>query len=273
MKKHYKIFLLMSIAMLVIVQGCNDILEENPKSNFTTDYYKTAQGLQDGINAAYASLRFQYGTNPALALNETGTDEFTFGPEPNTNPSGDNLPHKQMGQYSLTAAQGYLGVTFDRTFPVINMLNMLIDFAPSVPGLTAAARQTIIGEAHYLRAHYYYLLVGQFGAVPVDLGSGDFKFNSEVFLGFNRLDPNLLEKNYQVIIDDLTIATQNLPDTRPIPTATSNTGAFKLYKATAFHLLSKMYLWRAYSSVAQAGDFQNAYDAGMQLINNQAQYG
>lgn len=266
MKKYLKIHLLLAFAALAIVQGCNDILEEHPKTAFTSDYYKTSQGLQDGINAAYASLRFQYGTNPALGLNETGTDEYTFGPEPNYNSSGDNLPHKQMGQYTHTAAQGFLGVTYDRTFPVINMLNMLIDFAPNVSGLSAVQRATILGEAHYLRAHYYYFLVSQFGASPVDLGGGDYKFNSTVFLGFNRLDPNLLAKNYQGMIDDLIYASENLPDKRPA-------AQFKLSKAVALHLLSKIYLFRAYSSVAQAGDFQASYDAARQLIDNQGLYG
>src|SRR5687768_16280190 len=97
MKREYKISILVSLAMLMVTTSCNDLLEENPKTAFTADYYKTVQGYQDGLNAAYASLRFQYGTNPSMGLNIVGTDEYTFGPEPNYNPSGDNLPHKLLG--------------------------------------------------------------------------------------------------------------------------------------------------------------------------------
>lgn len=267
MKRTYKITFLILTALLAVSTGCNDLLEEHPKTAFTADYYKTVQGYQDGLNAAYASLRFQYGTNPSLGLNVTGTDEFTFGPEPNYNPSGDNLPHKLLGTYDVTPSQGYLLTTFNRTFPPINMLNGLIEFAPELPSVTETERAQLLAQARYLRAHYYYLLVGQFGAVPIDMGSGDLKFNTIPYTGFNRLDPDLLEKNFQTMIDDLIYASENLIDARP-------SKEFRLSKAVAFHLLSKIYLFRSYNpDLAQPTDLQNAYDAAMEVIDNQALYG
>lgn len=267
MKRIYKIKLLVIVVMTSFSTGCNDLLDEDPKTAFTIDYYKTVQGFQDGLHAAHASLRFQYGTNPSLGLNVTGTDEFTFGPEPNYNASGDNLPHKLLGTYDVTPSQGYLLTTFNRAFPPINMLNGLIEFAPDLPGITESERAQLLAEARYLRAHYYYLLVGQFGAMPIDMGSGEFKFNTIPYKGFNRLDADLLEKNFQVMIEDLTFASENLRDARPA-------NEFRLSKAVALHLLSKIYLYRGYNSaLAQPNDFQNAYDAAMQLINNQGQYG
>lgn len=268
MKRNYKITLLVTLAMLSIVQGCNDILEEHPKTTFTNAYFETKQGLQDGLNAAYSYLRFQYGTNPALGLNVVGTDEFTFGPEPNYNSSGDNLPHKQLGQYTLSPSHGFLLVTYNRTFPIINLLNGLIEFQAQVSDITESERGSILAQVHYLRAHYYYFLVTQFGASPVDLGAGDFKFNRVPFTGFNSLDADLLEKNFQVMIDDLVLASQSpfLADARPA-------GQFKISKAVALHLLAKVYLFRGYSSVAQASDFQNAYNAAKELIDNQGRYG
>lgn len=266
MNLKHKITWITASVLLTFSPGCNDLLEEEPKTSFTNAYFETSQGIQDGINTAYSFLRFQYGTNPALGLNVTGTDEYTYGPEPNYNGSGDNLPHKLLGTYDVTPSAGYLLVTFNRTFPIINMLNGLLEFAPDIEGLTQAERTYIMAQARYLRAHYYYLLVGQFGAVPLDLGGGELQFNTIPYTGFNRLDPDLLAKNYQVMIDDLTWASENLIDARP-------TNQFRLSKAVALHLLSKIYLFRAYSEVAQAGDFQNAYDVAMELINNQGKYG
>jgi hypothetical protein len=267
MKNRIRISLLTMIAVLAFSQGCQEILEEHPKTVFTNAYFETAQGLQDGINAAYAYLRFQYGCNPSLGLNVTGTDEFTFGPEPNYNPSGDNLPHKLLGTYDVTPSQGYLLTTFNRTFPIINMLNGLLEAAPKISSLTDTDRTRLVAQIRYLRAHYYYLLVGQFGAVPLDFGGGELVFNREPFYGFNRLDPDLLEKNYQVMIDDLTFASENLIDARPAL-------EFRLSKAVALHLLGKVYLYRSYDpNLAQSTDAQSSYDASMELINNQAQYG
>jgi starch-binding outer membrane protein, SusD/RagB family len=272
MKRKYKILVLIVLAMQVFTPACNDLLDENPKTVFTTDYFKTAPGLQDGLNAAYSYLRFQYGTNPALGLNVTGTDEFTFGPEPNYNSSGDNQPHKLLGTYDVTPQAGYLLITFNRTFPVINTLNGLIAAAPEVPGITELVRTESIAQARYLRAHYYYLLVSQFGAVPLDLGSGELAFNTVPYTGFKRGEnaaerEELLIRNYEVMIEDLTFATENLPDRRdPLQ--------FKLFKAVAYHLLAKVYLARSYNPVlAQPTDAQKAYEAAIQVINNQALYG
>ncbi|MCW5910925.1 MAG: RagB/SusD family nutrient uptake outer membrane protein [Cyclobacteriaceae bacterium] len=269
--RKYRLLILTTVVLLAVSQGCNDILEEDPKTAFTTDYYKTAQGYQDGLNAAYSYLRFQYGSNPALGLNITGTDEFTFGPEPNYNSSGDNQPHKLMGTYDVTPQAGYLQVTFNRTFPVINTLNGLIAFADQVPTFTEQQYRESVAQARYLRAHYYYLLVGHFGAVPLDLGSGDLTFNTIPYAGFNRGNSEaeravLLTNNYQAMIDDLTYASENLPDQR-LP------GEFRLFKGVALHLLSKVYLARHYSTASQAGDAQKAYDAANEVVSNPGKYG
>ena len=266
-----KFIILLTTVLLVVSQGCMDILDESPKTAFTTDYYRTAQGFNDGLNAAYSYLRFQYGSNPALGLNITGTDEFTFGPEPNYNSSGDNQPHKLMGTYDVTPQIGYLQVTFNRTFPVINTLNGLISFANEVPTFTEQQYKESVAQARYLRAHYYYLLVAHFGAVPVDLGSGELAFNTVPFTGFNRGTneterTELLTKNYQIMIDDLTYASENLPDQR-LP------GEFRLSKAVALHLLAKVYLARHYSTISQIDDAQNAYDAANEVVSNPGQYG
>ena len=268
--KKYSIYISLLLTLLVSY-GCNEILEENPKTTFTTDYYKTAQGYQDGLNAAYSYLRFQYGCNPALGLNVTGTDEFTFGPEGNYSSNPDNVPHKMYGSYNIAPQTDFLGITFNRTFPIINTMNALIAFAPDVAEFTEQQRKELLAQAHYLRAHYYYLLVAHFGAAPLDLGSGELKFNTTPFLGFNRGEneterQELLAKDYDAMISDLIFASENLPNQRL-------STEYRLFKAVAFHLLSKVYLARSYSSVAQSTDAENAFEAANEVITNLETYG
>lgn len=274
MKRYFKI-LLTAFAVIAFAPGCEVILEEEPKTSFTNSYFQSAQGAQDGLNTAYAYLRFQYGVNPALALNISGTDEFTYGEQPATNTSGDNLPHRLFGTYDINSELGFLTVTFNRTYPIINLLNGLLEFIPDIADLTEFEKTSMIAQARYLRAHYYYFLVGQFGPAPIDLGSGDFVFNTEPYAGFNRpisTDTeglrNLLVKNYEMMIADLEFASQNLMSARPA-------GEFRLSQAVALHLLSRIYLYRAYSEVSPDpnADFQAAYDAAIELIDNQGAYG
>jgi hypothetical protein len=254
---------LLTVAAL-LVTGCSKKLEEHPYTAFTTEFFKTPAGLQDAVNAIYAGMRYDYGPNGALAIANVGTDEWTYGDQPRIGADGDVLV---LGTYNnLTPSNGAIQTPWNRNYSHINLCNAVVDLAPGVE-MDASARNVLLAEARYLRANYYLLLVEQFGAVPLDLGSGDLKFNTVPFTGFNRLPvAELLVKDYQAMIDDLIFATQNLPDKRPA-------NAFKLSKAAAFCLLAKVYIFRAYSAAKQADDFQNAYNAAMQVINNKDQYG
>lgn len=256
-----------AIITLVLVSGCSDLLEEKPYTVFTTAYLQTPQGLQDAINATYSGLRYNYGPIGACLLADGGTDEWTYGDQPRVGSGNDML---QLGTYNITNSNGAILTPWNRSFQWINLCNAVIEFAPSVT-MSEPAKNVILGEAHYLRAHLYMMLVQHFGAIPLNLGSGDLKFNQIPSTVFNRGTTEAeraeqLAQNYETIITDLTTAVENLPVQRPV-------AAFKLSQAAAIHLLAKAYLHRAYSSAQQASDFQSAYTTAMELINNKTVYG
>jgi len=250
---------MLSFSILLFVNSCQKKLIEKPFTVFTTDYLKTPAGLQTSVVALYSGMRYMYGPNGALNTTNSGTDEWSLGDQG----ASSGL---DCGAYNLNSSNGDILTPWNRSFNNINLANAVIEFAPDVQ-MDAAAKATIIAEAHFFRAFYYFILVQQFGAVPLDLGSGDFAFNQKPFQGFNRLVPDLLKKNYQLIIDDFTYATQNLPTKRPA------NGGFYAYKSAAYHLLAKAYLFRGYSSVKQTGDFKSAWDAAKYVIDNQAALG
>lgn len=250
---------MLSFSILLFVNSCQKKLIEKPFTVFTTEYLKTPAGLQTSVVALYSGMRYMYGPNGALNTTNSGTDEWSLGDQG----ASSGL---DCGAYNLNSSNGDILTPWNRSFNNINLANAVIEFAPDVQ-MDAAAKATIIAEAHFFRAFYYFTLVQQFGAVPLDLGSGDLAFNQKPFQGFNRLVPDLLKKNYQLIIDDFTYATQNLPTKRPA------NGGFYAYKSAAYHLLAKAYLFRGYSSVKQAGDFKSAWDAAKYVIDNQATLG
>jgi len=260
MKLHYKLqtFLL---ATGLLIAGCQKKLDEHPYTVFTVDYFKTASGLQSAVNSMYSGMRYDYGPIGAILIASMGTDEWTFGDQGFN--GGQTL---ELGTYALPSTDGGILTPWNRNFSNINLANAVIQFAPAV-NMDPAAKTVLLGEAHFLRGLYYMLLVEQFGAVPLDLGNGDLKFNQSAYQGFNRLPTApLLVKDFQTIIDDLTYAGQNLPDQRPA-------NAFKLSKAAALHMLSRAYIFRAYSAAKQSSDFNSAWNAATQLLNNQARYG
>ncbi len=261
MKALKSIKIVSALIGIIGVSGCNKFLEEKPFTAFTVEYLKTPTGIQEGINSVYATVRFDYGPIGAVGVANAGTDEFTFADQVT---SGADL---ELGTYQIPATNGSILTPWNRNYSGINLCNAIMQFAPSVPNMSDVQKNTIMGEASYLRAHLYFLLVSQFGSVPLDLGSGDLTFTDVPYYGFNRLPFNdILKKDYAAMINDLTFAAQNLPKTRP-------SNAFKLSQSAALHLLAKVYLYRAYSVVKENDDFQKAYDTAMELINNQGGYG
>ena len=245
--------------VLLLATSCQKRLVEKPYTVFTTDYLKTPAGLQTSAVALYSGLRYLYGPNGALNTTNSGTDEWSLGDQG----ASSGL---DCGAYNIKSSNGDILTPWNRSFNNINLSNAVIQFAPSVT-MDVATKNTIVAEAHFFRAFYYFALVQQFGAVPLDLGSGDMVFNQLPFQGFNRLVPDLLKKNYQLIIDDFTYATQNLPTKRPV------NGGFYAYKSAAYHFLAKAYLYRGYSAVKQATDFKSSWDASKYIIDNQAALG
>ncbi len=245
--------------------GCSRFLEEKPHTVFSVEYFKTPQGFEAGIITLYSSMRFLYGPEGAVALGVDGTDEWTYGEQPRTGAGGTG-DFLTLGNYTLDPANGALLTPWNRSFNNINLANGLLEFGLET-GIPEATLTQNFAEIRFLRGLYYLNLVSHFGAVPLDLGSGDLQFNQVAFQGFNRENTaELLVKNYQVIIDDFKYASENLPDRRPAE-------AFRLSKSAAFHMLAKAYIHRGYSAAADPSDFENAYTAATELINNQGQYG
>ncbi len=262
------VIILMTLTLLMVALCCSDnYLEEEPKTIFTTAYFEKPQGIEDAVYAAYAFMRYIYTPNASTALFHEGTDEWTYGEQPRNNSSGDNLQHKECGEYSLTSGNAAIPQIWNNSLPAINLCNGIIEFAPNTEGINENRKLELLGEAHFLRALYYFNLVTQYGGVPLDLGSGDLKLNTTPFFGFNRDNPaELLIKNYQAMIDDLIFASENLPTMK-------NPDNHRLTKAAALHMLAKVYVMRHYTPAAQSTDVQNAYDAAMKLIENQEMYG
>ena len=260
------IIIVVCAAIVLVAPGCTKRLEEQPYTVFSVDYFKTPSGFQNGINSLYSGLRFLFGPEGAVAMGVAGTDEWAMGDQARAGAAGDLT---SFCNYTLDNTGGSILTPWNRSFNNINLANALVEFAPGI-SIGDDARNVALGEIRFLRALYYLNLVQYFGAVPLDLGSGDLKFNQTPYQGFNRLPvQEIFVKDYEAIIADLLFATENLPETRPQPPAAAS---FKLSKAAAFHLLAKAYLHRAYSSASQSTDFQNAYNAAMEVINNQSRY-
>ena len=63
--------------------SCSDsFLDEENKSSYTTDYFKTSQGIQDLATALYGNIRWHFGYEWAYGITLYGTDDVFVFPVP-----------------------------------------------------------------------------------------------------------------------------------------------------------------------------------------------
>jgi hypothetical protein len=273
MNKFFKIsaISLVAFASVFLLARCTKKLEEHPYTQFTTAFFQTPAGLSSAVTTLYSGMRYNYGPEPSLSITVMGTDEFTGGDQVTAATGGQYVRSFAIygGGTPLSSSDGSLLNIWNSDFSLINMANGVIAFAATT-SLDPSAKNLLIAEARFLRGLYYLNLVTQFGAVPVDLGNGDLQFNTTPFQGLNVLingsKDSVLIKDYNAMISDFTFASQNLPDQRPA-------NAFRLSKAAAYLMLSRTYMYRAYSSIKQSTDFASSSAAALEVINNQAKYG
>lgn len=239
--------LLTCLGVFVLGSGCQKKLVENPQSILTPAFFSSVQGFQAGLAAAYAGNRNIWGPVDFVTMTVPGTDEFKTGNDGNSDVNWYNS--------NFTSATGTMSNVWNPCYTFINTCNGLVDNAAGLTGLDTATRNEMVGEAKFLRANYYFILVQFWGDVTLNE-----HFQSTPTTSATR---SPMADVYAFIIQDLTDAIKVLP---PSPQS-SGVLAGKATQAAAMHLLSKVYLTRGWSAAAQPGDFTAAATTATTLIN------
>lgn len=218
---HIKAFV--GAALLSIFSpGCKDILDEQPRSIFEPGFFKTVNGVNGGLTSMYAHLRYIYGQAYYYNTTLTGTDEVTYGQQADQNFKVMDL----SGVGEVTPADSRADVIWGTSFYNINTASGIIENASAV-GISEA----LIAEARFFRAFDYFLLVQTFGGVPLDLGSGELKFNiTPTRTSVRNTVPEVYTK---AIFPDLLKAVNDLPASPRVTGGVTKTLA-RLYLAKAY---------------------------------------
>ena len=214
--------------------SCQDYLEEeNPGNIVASEFYATASGYESLMNSVYGSLRNVYvGEGDRVYLFTAGTDMYVEGR--NDQPEG-------LSEYrNLIPSDGAVTDFYSALYSAIQTCNTAIYYNDKTED--ANTLSTRLGEAKFLRAYYYFLMVQTFGGVSiVD------DFIEEAVTEFSR---NSAEEVYDFILTDLNEALSLVPETA--------VDFGRVDKRVVRHYLSKVYLTRGYETFGESNDFTNA---------------
>ncbi len=257
----------------VLASSCSKVLDEQPKTIYTPDFFTTQMGVEGGLTALYAQLRYLYGNAYYYNILTTGTDEATYGASADGNFKSADLSGAEALLPNNANSQNLWG----QAFTYINTASGIIENAENV-GLD----KSMIAEARFFRAFDYFQLVQTFGGVPLDLGAGELAFNNKAIRESVR---NTVPEVYtRAIFPDLKTAMNDLPDVARL-TGTLTKNVARLFLAKAY----LTYAWwlenpngiATYPECPRTDPdghdakwyFQQAYDLSLLGIENPGPYG
>ncbi|ANW96661.1 hypothetical protein AXE80_10420 [Wenyingzhuangia fucanilytica] len=229
------------LAFSMLLNSCDDFIQEDAYSSVTSENFIDENNADQLIVGVYAATRGVYRTH---AYKFEGTDLFTTKTEVFSFSSGND--------YNNMVAPITNGV-WSSNYNVISKANTAINrFETQISWSNNKLEEKAYGiaQARALRALAFFNLAVQYGGVVLEL--------EEPLSIRNDYTRAREEQTFSLIITELEAAIPGLEDD-------PQTGRFS--KRAAKHLLSEVYLTRAYKSYAGTNDFQTAADLAVEAID------
>lgn len=177
-----------------------DFLERKPYDTVdTTDGFITAADAEAAVNACYQPLQWAKLYNMRIWTLDIIANESLVGAGGGT----DGLETTEMANFIATADNFAALDLWRGPAPGILRCNFVLKNVPDMQ-IESDLKNRLLGEAHFLRAHYYFILVRLFGGVPMPTEP----LTSDSTLKMPRAS---VEDVYTLIMDDLNQAIARLP--------------------------------------------------------------
>lgn len=233
MKQWFKILPAACVVLLVtILPGCKKFLEIEPSDRFTgADFWKTPADAEMGVTTAYSILRGRMGVASIYANGDFRAGGWNFWLKRNFIALSTN----QLQSADLNASDGTAALRegWKEFYQSIAMANLCLAKIPEMkhPDMSEGYSARLMGEARFVRAFNYYLLVSFYGDVPLQTDPYDTRLKPRSDM-LNVLDTCLL---------DLEQAARDLPEAYSDPSFR----AVRATKGAAHALMAHMYAWKA----------------------------
>lgn len=214
-------FIITILLGVFMVNSCSekDLELTNPNQLSPETFFANEAQVQSAVNAAYANLQTValYGRLIWYMM--------------------DNMSHEQSGNgqqeadkvtfadFSFDSSNAQIAEYWDSCYRGVNKANFVIgneDIINEIPDseVSSATKRKFLGEARFLRAQYYWLLVRRFGNIP--LRTGDFSQPEG-----KPISPKA--DVISLIIEDLTYASANLLSKGEEENGRANKGAAQAF--------------------------------------------
>ena len=152
--------------VLLPVQGCTDLTENPPSLINAGNFFHTEAEVQAGLAGVYAQLRSTAPEGGIYDANEVSTDEIvvpTRGSDWYDGGQWIDL-HNQTWTPTTAGTRAFFNGAWNSAYTGVARANLFLE---AMENSTVPNRAQYVAEARTLRAFYYYILMDQFGGVPL----------------------------------------------------------------------------------------------------------
>lgn len=246
--------ILYSVALAACCMGtmtsCSDFLDASNKSNVTDKQtFATKEGFNSLVNDAYQHLQNVYAAPLFTSCFSAGTDMYA---------DGRNKMNEALNTYEiLTPENEDITDLYTYLYSGIRAANSVSYYAQTAQ-VDEKTKGQLVGEARVLAAYEYYLLVNNFGGVPI---MKDFLTTTGT--GYPK---SSAEDVYAYIISEL----EDVIGKNVLQASTATKGGGRISQETAKAILAKTYLSAAWDLNKQeyfskAATFADEVIAGRRL--------
>ena len=218
-----------TIALLLLLSstGCKKYLDKSPLDSINTaNFFKTADDAEIAINGAYQPLQWPKLYNLRIWTSDIWAGNSIVGAGGGT----DGIETQDISNFVTTTDNAAALDVWRGPSPGILRCNLVLKNVPAI-SMAEDKKNRILGEAYFLRANYYFILVRLFGGVPLI---------TEPMAAEDNLRPSRSSKEqvYDLIISDLKQAVTLLPPASSYSPADKGRAS----KGAAAGTLAKVYL-------------------------------
>lgn len=222
--------ILYSVALAACCMGtmtsCSDFLDASNKSNVTAKQsFATKEGLNNLVNNAYQHLQDVYAAPLFTSCFSAGTDMYA---------DARNKMNEALNTYeTLTPENTDIKNLYTYLYSGIRAANSVSYYAQTAQ-VDEKTKGQLVGEARVLAAYEYYLLVNNFGGVPI---MKDFLTTADT--GYPK---SSAADVYAYIISEL----EDVISKNVLQASTATKGGGRISQETAKAILAKTYLSAAW---------------------------
>ncbi len=261
---------IVTLGCVLVFAGCDSTLNLDPRDELSSEaVWQDAALTKAYLNQVYSSTGYGFG-NPFPAAGTVDETIYTHSNDTDPNLTSTLTPDNR-GQWNRTNNPNntFEALSWGRIYATVRDLNTFLLNVETSDAL-GAERETLLGEAYFLRAYFYHNLMRLYGGVPIVTEPFNLGDDPEVF----QVERNSFEETVNFIVGDLDQAADRLTTEGRRPGAATQGAALALKARVLLYAASDLYNANpsgmpetGYTGGDQQARWQAAMDAAQDVMD------